>query len=547
MFGSLSLQGKLLTAIVGVALLSGIAVGFASYIAASGEVAVLLSRESLDMLRSTANDEAAQAAILADATRDLMVRFFYGMLGSALVIAPVIAGLAFMAARSVARPIALASSAIRALADGSPDVELPRTERSDEIGRLTAAYFRLRDRTVIQRRLEREQGTTRDLELQRQSRMDELVKKFRENVTGVISSVEGEIEGIRNASNTMTEVSTSASDSAAAAKDASSASAENVDAVTVTMEQLANSIREIAEQAQRASDHVGKAGELARQTDKDVVGLADTAEKVGTIVDLIRAIAEQTNLLALNATIEAARAGEAGRGFAVVASEVKQLAGQTSKATEEISRQIGAIQAATRGTVGAIRSISSTVSEVERLAGSIAAAVQEQDAASSEIFASIATAADRSKLVARNVDALSSAIDDTNREAQQVMMVSYQLSAVASVLSSDVDDFINTVAQDVIDRRVAQRYAASDVTVILSTGVRHQARCHDVSSTGAKIELGHVLKEATTATLEFVDGFKMPFTVVWTDGTDAGLRFDTPIGDRVMTYATGADTGQIAA
>lgn len=547
MFGSLSLQGKLLTTVVGAALLSGLAVGLAAYVAASGEIALLFSRDQLPSLAAAVADTATAAAFEARATQDLTQRFLFGLLGSALVIVPAAVGLGFLLARRIVRPIAVVATSIGKLADGSTTIDLPPSDRSDEIGRLTAACFRLRDRLVNQGRFERERTASRELELQRQARMDELVRNFRQNVTGVISSVEGEIEGIRNASNTMTEVANSAADSATAAKDASMTSAENVDAVTVTMEQLANSIREIAEQAQRASDHVGKAGELARQTDLDVVGLADTAEKVGTIVDLIRAIAEQTNLLALNATIEAARAGEAGRGFAVVASEVKQLAGQTSKATEEISRQIGAIQAATRGTVGAIRSISSTVSEVERLAGSIAAAVQEQDAASAEIFASIATAADRSKLVARNVDALSNAIDNTNQEAQQVMMVSYQLSAVASVLSSDVDEFISAVAQDVVDRRVAQRYAASDVTVILPNGKHHPARCHDVSSTGAKVEIGHLLPQDATATLMFADGFKVPFTVVRIEGADAGLQFQEPIGDRVMKYAADAEPERDAA
>ncbi len=149
-------------------------------------------------------------------------------------------------------------------------------------------------------------------------------------------------------------------------------------------------------------------------------GLADLAGKIGTIVDIIRSIAEQTNLLALNATIEAARAGEAGRGFAIVASEVKALASQTSSATDEIATQIGAIQAATRNTVSAIRGIGGTVAEIGDLTTSIAAAVEEQTAATQEIAAAIARASDGSGTVLRAITDVTVVIDETNAEARRV-------------------------------------------------------------------------------------------------------------------------------
>src|SRR5262249_34197118 len=153
----------------------------------------------------------------------------------------------------------------------------------------------------------------------------------------------------------------------------------------------------------RASDSVGAAASVAQRADSQVGGLTDAANHIGAIVDLISSIARQTNLLALNATIEAARAGEAGRGFAVVAAEVKSLAGQTAKATDDIPKQLGAIQAASNEAATSIRAIAATMAEVTELADSIASAVNEQDAAAREIAENIARAADGSSLAAQSV------------------------------------------------------------------------------------------------------------------------------------------------
>jgi methyl-accepting chemotaxis protein len=524
----IGLNIKVPAVLVGFGLATGAIVGVTGYFVA----------ESALLLMAEAHRNAAAAGGLGDEEliASGLTHIIEMMLLATLLTAPIVILAGTFLARRASKTLRTAADALVALAKGRTDIELTRPKQNDEIGDLIEAMMVVRKFVMRFHITESAEKAAREKERQRQARMQELVDSFRGNVSNVIASVETEIEGIRSTSGVLTSVADNAAVEATSAQEASATSAANVDAVASTVEQLSVSIREIAERAQKASDHVVEASNVARKTDQDVSGLAAAAEKVGAIVDLIRDIAEQTNLLALNATIEAARAGEAGRGFAVVASEVKQLASQTSKATQDISLQINEIQGATRNAVEAIRQISSTVSEIEALTGSIAAAVQEQDAATGEIFTSVASAADRSRLLARNIDGLSSAISDTNREAQQVMMVSYQLSAVASVLSSDVEEFINGVANDVNERRLSHRYAASAVTVIGPDGMRKVTECVDISETGARIVSIAGIKVGGPVTIEMDDGLEVKGNIVWVENDQAGIQFSKSLGDAVFDY-----------
>ena len=220
----------------------------------------------------------------------------------------------------------------------------------------------------------------------------------------------------------------------------------NVATVAASTEQLDNSAHVITGQLATATEVVGRATELADDTNKAIVGLVESAERIDGVVSLIRAIAEQTNLLALNATIEAARAGDAGRGFAVVASEVKALATQTAKATEEISRQILAVQSSTGHAVDGVKLIASVMSEMTAVTTDIAEAIRQQRGATEEIARNIHSTANATQDVARNVAGTTLSIGESNRAAAEVLEAAQYMTNHASALRTSVDQFLQNVA-----------------------------------------------------------------------------------------------------
>jgi methyl-accepting chemotaxis protein len=219
----------------------------------------------------------------------------------------------------------------------------------------------------------------------------------------------------------------------------------NVQTVSSGTEQLSSSISEIGRQVVTSAEIARKAVDEAGATDATMQGLADNAARISVVVDLIQTIASQTNLLALNATIEAARAGEAGRGFAVVASEVKSLANQTAKATDEIRQQIVSMQTVTNSAVGAIRNISNTISKINDVTTAIAAAVEEQGAATREIARNIQHAAGGTSEVSSNIVGVSSASSEAGTAAGEVLSASGALRREADVLRAEIDAFLENI------------------------------------------------------------------------------------------------------
>jgi len=296
-----------------------------------------------------------------------------------------------------------------------------------------------------QRSAEQERAAVRDQE-QRRAIIDTAIATFRPQAEKLLSGVRGSATAMRSTAGTLLGSSDQTSQRAASAVHAFNEASANVETAAVAADELSRSISEISRQLTNTSDLVRLATEEARSTDGEIAGLASGAQKIGDVVKLIRNIAGQTNLLALNATIEAARAGEAGRGFAVVASEVKSLAVQTAKATEEIANHILAVQNSTSGAVDAIRQITARMQEINQYTSAVAAAVEEQNAATGEISHNVASAAQGTGHVVSVLGAVVGAATETRASAEVVRDASATVEQAVGNLRLEVEDFLAKVA-----------------------------------------------------------------------------------------------------
>ncbi len=292
---------------------------------------------------------------------------------------------------------------------------------------------------------ERERASMQEQQ-HRRAEIEQAITAFRQRVEDHLSTVADGAMAMRSTASTLLTSSGVTSQRAEGAVSTSNESSSNVDTAAVAADELASSIEEISRQLAKTTTIVRSAVEEAEGTNEQITALSEAAQKIGDVVKLIRTIAGQTNLLALNATIEAARAGEAGKGFAVVASEVKSLAVQTAKATEDISKLIGAVQTSTGGAVGAIGRIASRMQEIDSYATAVAAAVQEQSAATSEISQNVASAANGAKLVVSVLDDVTGAATETRQSAESVLSASQAVEAAAAALRREVEGFLARVA-----------------------------------------------------------------------------------------------------
>ena len=296
-----------------------------------------------------------------------------------------------------------------------------------------------------QHRAEEERAAIRDQE-KRRAIIDEAIASFRPLVERLLTSVRDSATAMRSTADALLGSSDQTSQRAESAVHAFNEASTNVETAAVAADELSRSIAEISRQLTHTSNIVGLATQEARSTDDEIAGLADGAQKIGDVVKLIRNIAGQTNLLALNATIEAARAGEAGKGFAVVAAEVKSLAVQTAKATEEIANHIMAVQNSTSGAVDAIRQIAARMQEINQYTAAVAASVEQQNSATSEISQNVASAAEGTGHVVDVLGEVAGAATATRTSAEVVRDASETVETAVANLRDEVEDFLAKVA-----------------------------------------------------------------------------------------------------
>jgi methyl-accepting chemotaxis protein len=382
--------------------------------------------------------DAAEAAT-RDSVRTWMLTAF------ALVVV-LVCGLSLLIGRSISMALSAMVRAMTRLAGGDFVVLIPSLARRDEIGEMADAVQVFKTNMIETERLRAEQLEIEQRQLQqRKADMHELADAFEGAVGEIVEGVSAAATELEASANVLTTTAGRARELATAVAAASEQASTNVRSVSSASEEMTSSVNEISRQVQESSRVANEAVVQARKTNDRVGELSKAAARIGDVVELINTIAGQTNLLALNATIEAARAGEAGRGFAVVASEVKALAEQTAKATGEISQQISGIQAATHDSVGAIKEIGDTINRMSEISSTIAAAVEEQGAATQEISRNIQHAAQGTSQVSSNITDVQRGASETGSASAQVHSAAKSLSSESNRLKLEVGKFLNSV------------------------------------------------------------------------------------------------------
>jgi methyl-accepting chemotaxis protein len=347
--------------------------------------------------------------------------------------------------RNILRRIRALQRSMQLLSDGDLQSEIYQSHQRDEIASMANSLHIFRESMIEARAISADQDNDRAAKAERASRMEARIVEFEATVRTALDSLQGSANSMQVTAESMTATADQSSALVNAVASAAEETSVNVQTVSAGTEQLSSSIAEIGRQVVTSAEIARKAVDEAGATDATMQGLADNAARISVVIDLIQTIASQTNLLALNATIEAARAGEAGRGFAVVASEVKNLASQTAKATDEIRSQIASMQAVTETAVGAIRSIGTTIGEINQVTTAIASAVEQQGAATREIARNIQHAAGGTSEVSSNIVGVSTASAEAGSAANEVFSASSALSREAEILRSEIDMFLSNI------------------------------------------------------------------------------------------------------
>ncbi len=397
------------------------------------------SRDYLTYQRQQSADAYASVNASVDATTQAFI-------ASAVVALLITVGVALFIGFNIARPVVRLTTVMERLAQGRLDDDVPAAERGDEIGQMARTVRVFKENALRVQELSREQEAMRARATEEQRRaMNSLANDLEASVKAVMGEVVRSANSMRGEANVMLENARQTSHHSDSVAHAVQEATSEVESVAAGAEQLRASIDEITRSITQSTQLARGAVDEAGRTDSIVQGLSEASRKIEEVVGLINNIAGQTNLLALNATIEAARAGEAGKGFAVVAQEVKSLANQTAKATDEIGSEIAAVQAATTAAVNAIRAIVNTIRQVDESLSTVAAAVEEQDAATRDISERSQRAATDTVAVLQEMRLVQQAAETTGHSAGAVQTTTEELSRSFNKLDNEIEAFISRI------------------------------------------------------------------------------------------------------
>jgi len=514
----------------------GVAAAVAARDGGSGAIVATHARKQIDQASGYARSEGAMgfaglgwSALVRVPTGEAFATLHQieqlGMIGLVLALL-IITGLGLWIGTGFARPITRIAQAMRTLAAGQPLPEVPGAARRDEIGDMARSVVVFRDALAeADAARTRQEAERREAEQAKRASLQAMAQRVEAEAGAAVAAISSQAGQMAEEADGMAQTAETVAESSASVTDAAAQALANVQTVAAATEQLSASVREISQQVAAATTTTRRAAARGEASEAVIRGLSESAAKVGAVVRLISDIAGQTNLLALNATIEAARAGDAGKGFAVVAGEVKQLAAQTAKATDEIARQVAEITNATEGAVATVREIAADVAAIDETSSAIAAAVEEQSAATQEIARTVAETADAARLVSERIHEVSVATVETGRRAAAVREGASEARGSIAELQGVLVRIVRTATPEV-DRRADPRVTLPRQVTLEAGGRSSEARLVDLSLGGAQVTDAPALSAGARGTLRIPDlGLPLAFDVVTAEGGTLHLRF----------------------
>jgi methyl-accepting chemotaxis protein len=427
--------------------------------------------------------------------------------------------------RAAVRPVTVLANTMQRIAAGMLDLAVPYIQRTDQIGEMARSLLLLRDTSARARALEAEAAACRTAaEADKRAALTGMADNIETETGSALERIHQRTQAMTVAANAMADLSGRTGAAAGTAAGAAGQALANAQSVAGAAEELSASIREISHQMGQSAAVVARAVAAGGETRATIEALNHEVEQIGAVADMIGEIAARTNLLALNATIEAARAGDAGKGFAVVASEVKALATQTARSTQEIGRHINQVRLATAASVAAVARIEQTITEVNAIAGSIAAAVEQQGAATAEIARNVTETATAANEMTNRTTEVSAEAVETGDLAAEVRENATGLNDAMEDLRHSVIRVVRTSTPEV-DRRISARHPMDRAGRLTIGGQTYDARVADLSSTGARVRDVPALQPGLRGTLA-IDGVGLPLPLIVRRGGDNALGLE---------------------